>query len=102
VKIRADRDGYPIEEDMEALRNWSGPVEEVDDVLDAVGDYLKECGYGSAKRYPKDGTEWRFATGGWSGCEEVIGAIPLLVQSLAWRSSHRGGLHIYGLEVLGE
>ena len=94
MKIRADRDGYPIEEDVEALRHWVGPVEEVPAVLDAVGEYLTASGYGSAK---KRGDYWRFATGGWSGCEEVIGAMPLLVYSLAWRSSHRGGLHIYGL-----
>jgi len=99
VKIRADHDGYPVEEDVEALRNWSGPAEEVPVVLDAVGEYLTECGYGSVKKYPNDGLEWQFATGGWSGCEEVIGAIPLLVHSLAWQSSHRGGLHVYGLEV---
>jgi len=94
VKIRADRDGYPIEEDVEALRAWSGPVEEVSAVLDAVGEYLEACGFGS---FEKMGDYWRFATGGWSGCEEVIGAIPPLVEAIAWRSSHRGGLHIYGV-----
>ena len=97
MKIRADRDGYPIAEDVEALRHWVGPVEEVPAVLDAVGEYLTASGYGKAT-YSSEYREWRFVTGGWSGCEEVIGAMPLLVHSLAWLSSHRGGLHIYGLE----
>jgi hypothetical protein len=95
MKIRADRDGYPIEEDVEALRAWSGPVEEVPAVLDAVGEYLEACGYGRSRRR---GNSWRFATGGWYGCEEVIDAIPPLVSAIAWRSSHHGGLHIYGLD----
>jgi hypothetical protein len=96
MTIRADHDGYPIEEDVAALKAWSGSLEHVHEVLDAVGEYLESCGYGS---FTKRGDYWRFATGGWSGCEEVIGAIPPLVHALAWRSSHRGGLHIYGLEV---
>lgn len=92
MKIRVNNHGYPIEEDIEALRNWSGPLAEMPAVLNAVAEYLTECGYGSAK---KRGGCWRFVTGGWSGCEEVIGAIPPIVDAVAWESSHRGGLHVY-------
>ena len=44
------------------------------------------------------GHKWiKFATGGWSGNEEIIGAMRSNygIWSLLWESSHRGGLHIF-------
>ena len=39
-------------------------------------------------------------TGGWSGNEEIIGAIEknVLFPMLYWQKSERGGLHIYKIE----
>lgn len=88
MKIDIDHDGYPTEESLETLSRLTEPST----VLDAVAEYLNACGYGTAT---KRGDYWRFATGGWSGCESVIGSIPTIVHAIAWRSSHRGGLHIY-------
>lgn len=88
MRIDIDNDGYPTDESLEGLEACLDPIK----ALDAVADYLICCGYGTAK---KRGNYWRFATGGWSGCESVINAISPVVHGLAWRSSHRGGLHIY-------
>jgi len=44
------------------------------------------------------GRKWiKFATGGWSGNEEIIGAMRANygLWSLYWESSHRGGLHVF-------
>lgn len=111
MNIETDDNGYPTEESLRALREWQPPVgtgsrdpytEGAVQVLDAVAAYFNGCGYGRAtKRSIQGRTVWRFATGGWSGCEEVLGALPALVYALAWRSTHRGGLHVYGLEVQG-
>lgn len=99
MRIEIDHDGYPTDESIKALEAWSGPVEQVGEVLDAVGSYLERSGYGlCTKDYDRDGrVVWEFATGGWSGCEQVIGSIPLIVHALAWESSRRGGQHIYKL-----
>lgn len=41
----------------------------------------------------------RFATGGWSGNEDIIAALEdnLMVRAMCWRLSARGGLHVYEL-----
>ena len=100
MKIEIDQEGYPTAASVDELKRWTFDPEksylaEAAHVLDAVADYFNECGYGRARRR---GNVWRFATGGWSGCEEVIDALPSLIDALAWRSSHRGGLHWYALE----
>ena len=94
MKIDIDHDGYPTDASVEALTLCNDPK----DALDAVAEYLTDCGYGRAT--VADGV-YEFATGGWSGCEEVIGRISLLVRALTWESSHRGGLHIFRLALRG-
>jgi hypothetical protein len=95
LTISIDDDGYPEEASLCALAEWNGPLSEMPAVLDAVADYFNESGYGRARRREN---LWRFATGGWSGCEEVLSALPPIFRAIAWRSSHRGGLHVYGLD----
>ena len=90
MRIEIDDDGYPTEESMGDLM----ACPDVKEALDAVAKYLEDCGYGSARI--RHGV-YRLATGGWSGCESVINGLPFLVRAMAWRSSHRGGLHIYAL-----
>ena len=93
TSVTIDADGYPLERDLEALKAWDGHVENIPQVLDMVADAINRTGYGRARRR---GNVWRFATGGWSGCEDLIASIPGIVEACCWRSSHRGGLHIYG------
>ena len=41
-------------------------------------------------------TVYRFATGGWSVCEQILDAIRhTMFHALFWESSHRGGLVVY-------
>lgn len=82
---------YPSKAQLETIRTWSTPDYE------ALLEYVKDAfsTYGRAER-KKDGT-WEFATGGWSGNEEIIDALSDngLAWSMLWRSSHRGGLFIF-------
>ena len=94
MRIEIDRVGYPTDASVEALAHCVNPRE----ALDAVAEYLTDCGYGRAT--VADGV-YEFATGGWSGCEEVIGRISPLVRALTWESSHRGGLHIFRVALRG-
>lgn len=88
MRIEIDHDGYPTDPSIDALKGCDDPKE----ALDAVAEYLTDCGYGRAT---VEGGVYEFATGGWSGCEEVIYSISPLVRALTWESSHRGGLHIF-------
>ena len=106
IHIEIDPDGYPTEESLEAMQAVGAAYSDywayIRDCLDAACDYFVSCGFGSArKRTICKLTTWRFATGGWSGCEEVLGRLPSIVKSVAWRSSHRGGLHWFGLDERG-
>lgn len=90
MQIEIDHHGYPTEASLESLRKCV----EVGEALDAVAEYLENCGFGSARI--RHGV-YRLATGGWSGCEDAIAALHPLVYAVAWRSSHRGGLFVFAV-----
>lgn len=77
--------------------------------LELTGKYFRECGYGTAYRCWLDDKDRHtvietikpaiyFATGGWSGCEEVITWLDShFIVRACWVSSQRGGAHVYEL-----
>jgi hypothetical protein len=85
-----DHDGYPTEESLTQLRKW--PYTDVAGWLEHARAlwYYPEAATVEGKRY-------RFATGGWSGNEDVIGAMRdnHMLWMLCWESSHRGGLYYF-------
>ena len=87
-----DGDGYPTEEAVDRIAAYDLTIQPFEDFLELLR--RNWSGYGSWKRTK---TRLRLATGGWSGCEDVIGALQrnFVFQALCWQSSHRGGLHIY-------
>lgn len=97
--ILLDEHGYPTDEALDAIRHWSGtPQALVEDLLDP----LFRPGAGVMVEAVTD--EWSrtdqrvsLITGGWSGCETVIGVIEHSMLGLYWQSSHHGGLHVYDI-----
>jgi hypothetical protein len=84
-----DRDGYPTEAITELLAKSTNGVE----LVEAAAEYFNASGYGRAW---KEGRVYKFATGGWSGCEEVASALMSnLFAAQFWESTHRGGLHVF-------
>ena len=93
-----DRDGYPTDETLDAITNWpSNTKDEVNQVIPFIA---------SAWHYPEMAKEtrpglWVFATGGWSGNEDLIHSLRqhrYAGLTLAWNSLHLpGGLHVYAL-----
>jgi len=91
-----DRDGYPTDEEIERLKAW--PFDDVDGIVKFIETiwWCPDFGY-SVKR-----GRLRLATGGWSGNEEIIGALsrpggPRYLLSLCggswlWLSPPRVGL----------
>lgn len=97
-------DEYPTEETLATLAAWS--------IADPSGclDFAVKCWHWPdgvshelrpAEReivHADEGDRFvRFATGGWSGNEDVIAALKsnIMVRALCWRLSARGGLHIF-------
>jgi len=89
-----DMSGYPDEEDLERIRKWSH-----DDLLGLV-DFVRE-------RWTFADWGWKLeacgllsvSTGGWSGNEELIGALQgnYPFWGLCWESSRRGGHFTFDL-----
>jgi hypothetical protein len=79
---------YPTEQELAAIRVW--------DVHDVPGlfDYVREI-WNWPDMATMEGGMLRLATGGWSGNEDIIGALHdnLMFWMLCWQSSERGGLH---------
>ena len=84
---------YPTEEQLEKIRSWySTEIEDFHKLM----SYVCELWI-----YPKMATcengVYTLITGGWSGNEEIIGALRdnQLFWILYWYSSDRGGKHVF-------
>lgn len=87
-----DGDGYPTEAALSHIAKWdpNDPQACLDFVrsLWCYPDYVTS-----------NGDMYRFATGGWSGNESLIGALQenVSIWSLCWMSSQRGGVHCFSV-----
>ena len=82
-----DKDGYPSEETLDAIRNW--PFEKLSELFDFIGEGWE---WGD-KMWIREGNKITANTGGWSGNESLIGALGdnFIAWSLCWVLSSRGG-----------
>ena len=87
-----DDDGYPTEAALKQISMWSH--NDTEGALEAVRSLWHWPDY--ARR---NGDEFEFITGGWSGNESLISALEenLLLRALCWWSSERGGRHVWRL-----
>lgn len=85
-----DKDGYPTEEMLEAISAWD--INDVSGLVDFTSDYFNQHG-----RLWVVNDELHIATGGWSGCESIIGAFKenRIFWAMRWISSHRGGKYVF-------
>ncbi len=90
-----DSDGYPTDTTLKRIREWE--IHDGDS-FDALITFLR-----SIWRWPTyitrdfDGKVVKIHTGGWSGHEEIIGALKdnQLFWLLCWQSSKRGGHFVF-------
>lgn len=90
-----DKDGYPTEEELQRVREWDA-IKDPKGLAVYLGEIweFKEFGYA----FTEEGGKWTLElhTGGWSGNEEIIGALhengdPVGFWFWYWRKSTRGG-----------
>ena len=88
-----DDDGYPTEDTLNLIRDWKS--------TDGIGllNFIKDIWYFTYYISNKENM-WSLSTGGWSGNEDIIGAMTdnNMWWTLHWVSSRRGG-H-YEFEVI--
>ena len=99
-----DDDGYPTERTLHVIQHW--PYREARACLEFCARAWRWPDWVGRELEPEEalvvhadeGDEFmRFATGGWSGNEDIIAALRRnrMIQAIAWRLTSRGGLHIY-------
>jgi hypothetical protein len=98
-----DASGYPSEDTLHTIRTW--PADDAASCLEYVrrawsdyGSVRDTLSIGERSVLGADrGRFLRFATGGWSGNEDLIGALDanVAVSARTWRMTARGGVHIY-------
>ena len=96
-----DEGSYPTEEALRTIREWP-PERTYGRLLDAIGQCWRWPAYfrKSPRRRHVNGVSrrrWRVSTGGWSGHEDVIGALMdnRLFWAICWVSSERGGHYVF-------
>lgn len=85
-----DDDGYPTDATLARIREWDWH-----DLPGLFAFIASNWHWGARMAEEVSPGRWRFATGGWSGNEDLLKALAenLPAWSMTWQSSHRGGLH---------
>jgi hypothetical protein len=94
AEFLTDMDGYPAGQTLTAIEDW--PYDDMKGLVQFVAPYFQS--HGAVRDGNEEGVDENLtalATGGWSGCEMIIGAMKSnqILWSLHWFSSRRGGLH---------
>lgn len=95
-----DSDGYPTSEELHLITKW--PYQDCQGLLEYVADlwrypdYIEEIEDSGNEDYQENHI-WHVSTGGWSGNEDIIGAITdnTMFWSICWYSSRRGGHYVF-------
>lgn len=82
-------DDYPAKEDLEVIREWEYTGEKS---IAEWFEYIRNLWHWDDYIRNK-GRWWWLDTGGWSGNEEIIGAMEqnYMMWVLTWQASYRGG-----------
>lgn len=93
-----DNHDYPTEELLEYLLTYDVIDDGYTELLDILEKGFER--YGSYS-FDEETRILRLATGGWSGCEDIINTLRRnsIFYALCWQKSERGGLHVYKLMV---
>ncbi len=91
-EVGLDDDGYPTDATLKRIAEWDAADRE--GALELVRSLWRWPNYAT-----RNGDEFEFITGGWSGNESLISALEenLLIKAMCWWSSERGGRHVWKL-----
>lgn len=93
---------YPTDEELIKIETWDYTdsffdlAKFVQSIWNWGEDYAQISGE-KTDEFDHKYRELRLITGGWSGNEDIVGALNdnRMFSMLCWQSSHRGGMHIY-------
>ena len=86
---------YPTEDELKKITEWPYPnFEGLMNFIESIWEYA-DCGY-----WKQTKKKYYISTAGWSGNEEIIGAMKanFIFWGIYWHSSQRGGHYIFYAE----
>jgi hypothetical protein len=88
---------YPTKEELLKIKNWPPPD------WKGLLEYVKTIWWMPQWGWDQAEDKYHVSTGGWSGNEELIGAMQenFLFWSMCWQSSHKGGHFAFKLPDSG-
>lgn len=91
------RDGYPEPHELERIEKW--PAEDGQALMAFVKSLWWAQDWGWAETPEAEKIHYSISTAGWSGNEELIGALRHnhIFWALCWESSERGGHHEFSV-----
>ena len=89
-----DSDGYPTEETLRVIAAW--PTDKLDDLVPFV---CEAWSYPDRAQHDEAKATLYLSTGGWSGNEDIIGALEenFMFWATYWFKSQRGGHYWFRL-----
>lgn len=100
IKTMLDENNYPDEESLKQIKDWDVLTKSVQNLLDLVYENTNWADrqiHQSGKRVIR----YEYHTGGWSGNEDVIGALHqnFLFWSMFWEKTTRGGHYWFRINL---
>ena len=86
--LMLDKDGYPTDETLDKIKNWD-PVD-FHGLMEFIQKLWKYHDY-----FELEGNTARVSTGGWSGNESLLDAIPTIWKLFHKYSWRRGGHYVF-------
>lgn len=92
-----DDDGYPSEPELDRIRCWK-----VSEGFDKLVQYIQARWWNADLLFHEQSECFEISTGGWSGNEDLIGALQdnFTAWTLLWYSSKRGGHYVFQKQYL--
>lgn len=90
---------YPMDDEVEKVRKWAfdspGSFEAFMKYVKSIGHWWPQDVFG----WTQDGRVFHVSTGGWSGNEEILGAMQenWTFWAVCWHEHRRGGHYIFEL-----
>ena len=96
-----DKDGYPDEASLQAIKDWDILEQGIPGLLELIRDNTNWADR-QIELTGKRVIRFVYHTGGWSGNEDVIGALQqnLLFWPFFWEKSTRGGHYYFKINPL--
>jgi len=88
---------YPTDEDLERIAGWPLPC--TTESAQAWFDFIASIWWMPDWGWSQNGDTFSISTGGWSGNEDIIGAMGdnFIYWGLCWETSRRGGHYTFKL-----